>query len=139
MTKTAVRYNRSTKEIVGILGVSVDSDLDLNRREGEELLEVPLDHSIIGEQLNWKIKELPDKTVELVRKPQEIIDKEEAEEKAKRERWRQETKIYDEAFTDFLLQELNVLRIKAKELPLTKEQIQAGIKKIISDKLKEII
>lgn len=138
MAKTAVRYDLITKRIKGILGVSVDSDLILNIRDGEGLIEVPLGHPIVGEQLNWELKELPDKTVELARKPQEIIDKEEAEEKAKRGRWQREAGIREEAPSDFLLQELNVLRVKAKELPLTKEQVQAGIEKIIQDKLKEI-
>lgn len=138
MARIAIKYDKITRQISGVIGVSVDTDLELNISEGEGFIEVPLGHPIISEQLNWKIKELPDKTVELLRKPQEIIDKEEADEKKTRIRQMLEGKIYQESPVDFLLQELNVLRVKAKELPLTKEQLQVGIEKIIQDKLKEI-
>lgn len=110
MTKTALHYNKSTGEIVGITKVSRSSDLVLNKKQGLEMFEVANAHSAMGriheyEILQGKIK----------RKSQARIDKEESDKQQAIDQERMPTyfKSDDELINEILIDKINALNTQA--------------------------
>ncbi|MCQ4575428.1 MAG: hypothetical protein NOU37_09320 [Candidatus Brocadiales bacterium] len=118
--KTGIRYN-SDNVILGIVQVTKDSDLELNIQEGENLIEVPNDHPILGEQSSWHIKPLGPTGISLRRKPQKIIDAETTKEKAEKDEQRKASEGQQPITLDLFLKEFNELRAAMGKPPITKE------------------
>mgnify|MGYP001589059943 CR=1 FL=1 len=131
--KTAVKYNKATEAITGIIHVSVDDDLALNVADGEEIVEISQEHPCVGEQLRWEIK-----GGNLIRKPQDVIDQEELAAKTQDALRKKIVAIRAEAPMSLWLGEINVLRQKAGLTLLTEAEMKSKIESIVKQKLKEI-
>lgn len=124
--RARARVNRTTGVLGGITIVSVDHDIDhVQPTEAYDVVDVPVDHPALQEQLAWTAHKrevfgaLWDRR--LARKPQEQIDAETVERRA-----RFAPSSHRPKDTDMLLALVNELRVKNGDPPVTLESLRSA-------------
>lgn len=125
--RSIVKFDKVTGTIESKIQVSLDSDLTLNIKEGEEYIEIPPNHPVLHEQSKWQVVES-----KLIRKPQTEID---AEEKRQKESEELRKKLGDKEQGEFpfahLLAEINAERATLNKQPISLEQALSNVKKVM--------